>query len=845
MATNGGPPSANSLSAVKTFETMEVVNRLITIGVDIFPHLSQIVTIGETSIGKTSIIDAISSFDLSTRDASSTRFATEVIYRPAKVDRLVVSVNFANQSLSSRAFVSPSLGKDDVENTIREAKKLITFPEGGSISRDVLRIEHERTIPYYKKFVDLPGLSRINETVTDLVERYVRQPTSLILVITSSSVQLEENHALSMARKHDPLGERTFTIFNKIQLADEVAKHTRLGRIANNEEFSGEPESAWHALPYVAQIASGAASLLETEDKALKLPLWRKIPPQNAGISRLRPKLNSALSSLTRNNLSRIIGTTASHLQKRELELSNLGEPKTRLEDLRVFLLEVASIFQRLVCNGVQGQYGDPFFGNPLDEECKLRAQLLNFSDALNYIMDINDHSYGLTKINQSAQKHRHLSDFLERYSYQYQAPEEISDEQLTVYLEEVTRIDRGEDLHGYASQELVCQLLRKLAAPWKSIAEFHMSRVCLVVKAFVDQVIVHAVGQNGGGTAQVIMREFVDPFFENKERVLRCKLEELLHPYSSGYAFAQSMSKVHHQTSSEKSIARLADRLAKTFLEEHPDLFQESTSQKPLTRDLIFDVVEKAESQNESEMGSDVVLDAIFANFEVCRRTFTYSICNLAIEGCLIRELPHILTPSKVLSISEELLLETGKEPEELLHKREVTRKEIEELRQILQKLQILKPRGITALTKKRRCSSPQLDSVKRVTLSAASQNSTPASRAARRPSTPAPEATLGPRNTPGSGNSGERNNELAGSTSNVIKVEPNESPFASAQGQRLSSSQKKRAKRRRPRKRYKRRSNKRKQTISVSVAETLRLIRQQRAAAEKMAAEQSPDRM
>lgn len=80
-------------------------------------------------------------------------------------------------------------------------------------------------------------------------------------------------------------------------------------------------------------------------------------------------------------------------------------------------------------------------------------------------------------------------------------------------------------------------------------------------------------------------------------------------------------------------------------------------------------------------------------------RRTFTDNVINLAIENCLICDLPDILTPTQVDKMGEEQLRVLSAEPEDATLRREQLHHDIEVLRQGLEQCQKYKPRRITGL--------------------------------------------------------------------------------------------------------------------------------------------------
>lgn len=78
-------------------------------------------------------------------------------------------------------------------------------------------------------------------------------------------------------------------------------------------------------------------------------------------------------------------------------------------------------------------------------------------------------------------------------------------------------------------------------------------------------------------------------------------------------------------------------------------------------------------------------------------RRSFTDNIINLAIESCLIYDIPDILTPSKVDAMHPDQLDELAAESEDTQLRRSHLKAEIEILEKGLEQCRKYRPRNIT----------------------------------------------------------------------------------------------------------------------------------------------------
>jgi len=77
--------------------------------------------------------------------------------------------------------------------------------------------------------------------------------------------------------------------------------------------------------------------------------------------------------------------------------------------------------------------------------------------------------------------------------------------------------------------------------------------------------------------------------------------------------------------------------------------------------------------------------------------RTFTDNVVNLAVEGCLVCDIPEILTPTKVDGMTNEEVEELAAETDDTKSRRDHLQAEIEILREGLEQCRKFKSRDFT----------------------------------------------------------------------------------------------------------------------------------------------------
>ncbi|KAG7405219.1 Interferon-induced GTP-binding protein Mx3 [Fusarium oxysporum f. sp. rapae] len=653
---------ANILDQLNTTETKalhDISDSLSACGVGRIVNLPQIIVVGDQSTGKSSVLEAISHVRFPVQGNLCTRFATEFIFRRANETRIDVSVRFEDRSKPAKRFQRAGFREDDLGDIITEAKECMGFGKAGmEFSKDVLRLEIEGPKTYPLSLVDLPGFFHVatenqsisgKETVDQLVESYMRQKNSIILVVITANNNLANHLALQKTKNIDPERRRTIGVITKPDL-------TRPGYDAEKEYI----KLAKNQEPRI----SCSLGRDQVEDAFFQKGAWATIPSENRGIVSLRKKLSHVLYSHIRNSLPGVIIDIETTLRERQEELDRLGKSRSTQEDLRSFLLGIASDFQRLARDGIYGRYNDEFFGGLQDDHRKLRAQLHDDSDS------------------DDDEIPRYLEKFLERYPYNPPQPKKVTRSELAEQLEKQAAANQGLEFPGTPNKDLAMQLFKQQSAPWRGIAESHVKLVTTVAKAFVDQVFEYVVGSpRTNRTTEAILSTCVDPFFDEKEKVLQEKINELLRPYTKSWR-----------------------RISAVLQENYPHLYESKTAKtgetsKKVDSKTIAQDINEEDDPEDSEFGINKVIDMMLIYYTMSLRTFTDNVINLAVESCLLYDIPDILTPTKVDRMSKERLEELAGESDDTSSRRKSLQEEVEILRQGLAQCRRYKPRAVTPL--------------------------------------------------------------------------------------------------------------------------------------------------
>ncbi|KAJ1637655.1 P-loop containing nucleoside triphosphate hydrolase protein [Pavlovales sp. CCMP2436] len=182
----------------------QAINRLRELNLEsVNIKLPQIAVVGNQSVGKSTVMSALSGIPFPVDAKLTTRCATQVTMR--KAETLQVSIGLSDQA-EAESIILDSL--EQVVSAI-EAKTNELVPEHGAIETErFVKIEVSGPNCPNLTVIDLPGLI---QTVDDgqikgLVTRTMKSERTINLLIMRADVDPAGNEAFQLAREHDPLG---------------------------------------------------------------------------------------------------------------------------------------------------------------------------------------------------------------------------------------------------------------------------------------------------------------------------------------------------------------------------------------------------------------------------------------------------------------------------------------------------------------------------------------------------------------------------------------------------------------------------------------------------------------
>ncbi|KAJ3560537.1 hypothetical protein NP233_g10774 [Leucocoprinus birnbaumii] len=367
---NGAVGLANPQMSRSRRRMLDLINALISTGVQVDIDLPQIAVVGNQSAGKSSLIESISGITLPRASGTCTRCPTECRLTYAATPwkctvSLSITTDASGQPLGqarTEAFGPPIFDKAEVEDRIRRAQLAILNP--GKPAQSFLTgneptLDEGSTLTFSKNcvslaisgpdvadltFVDLPGLiasvgrggnPNDIQLVENLVTTYIKRHNCIILLTVACETDFENQGAHHLAKKFDPEGKRTIGVLTKPDRIAAGDEQDWLKFIRNERESL---QNNWFC---VKQPASNELKQNWTWEQARRreddffsgTSPWNELEPMYARYLRTRnlvERCSQVLSDLIAKRLPEIQREIEVMISKTRKEIGDLPKPPPR-----------------------------------------------------------------------------------------------------------------------------------------------------------------------------------------------------------------------------------------------------------------------------------------------------------------------------------------------------------------------------------------------------------------------------------------------------------------------------------------------------------------------------------
>ncbi|KAJ9503156.1 hypothetical protein H2202_001310 [Exophiala xenobiotica] len=461
---NGGggeSPQSTILSAEGDYaRLLQTLSRLQSIDTKHELDLPQLVVCGEQSVGKSSVLEAISSIPFPRKAGKCTRFVTQINLRPSRSDGQRIKVTVRRQSEGSHP-PQPRFKK----------------PGQAPLS-----------------LVDLPGIIHAQGRTTavdqvalvdKMVKKWIANDNTIILAVIDTSRDLESHSIIDMAIKVDPQGLRTIGIITKLDMVRiGLPSQGKWIQTALNQNDHYRFSKGWHMLRNLSEEdlkdanAAGRRSRDQRELDFFRVLKESRISPKTCGygVETLKTRLQELLEKQVRGSLPQIQAQIDTKVQKLAQELEDLSIAGATPEEAKHNVQLSCGQLCKIITEGLQGHYRntDVYALNPLDPKntsMKLRNNVRRWNDDFATTLRTKGHGAFF------APDHNDVT------------PDE--DKYLTRIFDVIAN-SRGEELPDQITPETIHRLFEAYSRGWKSIAEQHLINVLKSCHDFFEWTVDH-----------------------------------------------------------------------------------------------------------------------------------------------------------------------------------------------------------------------------------------------------------------------------------------------------------------------------------------------------------------
>ncbi|KAK0618879.1 P-loop containing nucleoside triphosphate hydrolase protein [Immersiella caudata] len=688
---------------------LDIIDRLRSQGVSHYVDLPEIIVCGDQSVGKSSVLEAISRMPFPTKDGLCTRFATELVLRRSSEVTTKVSIipgesRFGEHKECLESWQpKASIDADGLDAVTEEAKLAMADAAGASAGSpggdffdDILRIERTGPEQPHLTIVDLPGLFRTGDkdqsnadvdTVRGMVERYMARPRSIILTVVSAEYPYVLQVVTLMAKHVDPEGLRTMGLITKpdrpgvgspsegyfVRLAQNIQEELRLG---------------WHVLKNRAfeerHVSSAERDAIESD--FLSKGAWATIDPSHCGVAALKKRLSAVLRDQILAQLPSLVQDVDDYIRDCDTRLKRLGPVRQTPQQQLNYLLSIGEDFTSLATQAVEGTYtSHRFFGYPKEIDKfhrRLRAVVqsrlsefdkeMRLSGQSQYIVDSESEDAENRKLRDSPRISR--SDFVDDVASRL-------------------KFSKGRELPGLFNPLIVTDLFVEQCEPWERITRRLVEGMLDDTHQATEAIVKHITASDVAGRVLEIVREGIDGLKADLDAQVDELLESAMqHAITYNSQLTDNVQRIQ-QERHKRGIRKL---IHKAF----PITFEDPSRKISVNPIELLDLVGEGFEPDMERFGSALAVDYMEAYYEVALSRFIDDMSVLAFENRLISKLPTLLRSSNFPEMGDEAALhelagetdESSLERRRLEEKRGTLKKGLQDLKSLQKRKNLVK---------------------------------------------------------------------------------------------------------------------------------------------------------
>ncbi|KXT17035.1 hypothetical protein AC579_4352 [Pseudocercospora musae] len=694
--------SLDHLQSEEYRRILDMVDRLRTCGLDSILPLPQLVVCGDQSAGKSSVLEAITEVPFPRKENLCTRFATEIVLRrdtretihteikpdPARTDAERAKLSDFKETITDL---------NELPDLIEKATDLMGLNETSAadqsstiaFSRDVLSVEISGPGRPQLTLVDLPGLilsANKEQSEADvklihsLVGDYIAKKRTIMLAVISAKNDFANQGILNKCKEVDAGGQRTLGIITKPDYlrAGSANEATWINLAQNNNIYF---ELGWHMLKNRAEdeMDSTFETRNASERAFFSSGQYQDLPETDKGISALRSKLSKLLFKHLKKELPNLQAEVNAKHSKTVDALEQLGEKRSNVAEQKRFLMGVATAYQTIVSNAVDGHYETPFFGSINTEKGfedahnmrRLRAavQQLNLQFASQMRQYGHKFRVWATRDAAGTNSEHDLPEpaIDEDYSAAERLQKVLTRAEAVEWVKQILIRTRGRELAGIFNPLLMSQLFWEQSEHWEQLASEHIDRISALCCAFVKVAIDDVVFTDVSVKLQALR---LDEAMRQRRMAALAELRQLIaDKQRPPITYDPCYTATVHEARSQKTTAKIQTLMDQAKVEVNSE---DKKKQTLINARLLSNQLKELIEPDMDKTSAEDALDSQLAYYKDRVRYFITAVTDQVIERHLLHNLAQeTVSPLIINDMADKEIEYIAAEAEEVTHKR------------------------------------------------------------------------------------------------------------------------------------------------------------------------------
>lgn len=645
--------SNSDIALFQSQDRLELLNDIDKFRQHGLANLPQIVVCGDTSSGKSSVLEALSGIPFPTDSTLCTRFATEIALRYSSDETVTGEASISPGPHASerhkedvKGFKQTVTSLDTVPQILRDAQQAMGVGDDRGISQDVLHLKlRGRPLPNLT-LVDLPGLIQAARDSSDikstkeLTKHYFEQKESLIMVIVSAENHYVNQGILTLAREFDPQGERSFGVITKpdiLQRPDRIRSTPDILELAKNQRQGFTFNRPWQIMRCLTDDErQRGANRDQIEMDLFSRDPWDTFDRKRLGTKSLRLVLCEYLQEHILRSLPELIKSLEARIASVKSSLQELGPHRATQEERMQYLIRISRRYGQIVRAALNGDYSDTFF-HESDTGKRLRAKTMALTDDFEQAMRTRGH---LFEVGHFRSPHRPSDE-----------PEVLSMIDALTKVGKLMEGHRGPELSLLFNPRLIAELFKEQSQKWPDLALGYTAAICSAVQVFLRK-IVKSICPSPGDTGELILRDIFQDAIHNSQTKLNLKIQELFAPHTTLFLFSTNK----RIQSALKAVQSANEVWAK------PNMLPSGMVTLSYTDFGI------PHSEQDTRLKA---LQISRAYYNISLETFIDNVVVLGVESCLLSKLEEMFSPETVAQMTEDKLRLLGGETPDIIAER------------------------------------------------------------------------------------------------------------------------------------------------------------------------------